>query len=330
VGIRSIALIAVLLLAMCGGGLWLQSAFEKEPKRALLVGMAIPPKIVTTGLPPRPSATVAIQPTTKPRLELKEGTNPEPNTPEFEQIAATPAEPVRALPVETAAVLKPARIAIVIDDAGIDVKRTRRAIALPVPLTLAFLVYGNDIASQASAAAAAGHELLVHVNMEAESRSVDPGPNVLLRNVEPDVNLKRLNWMLDRFQGYVGVNNHMGSKFTTDPENMTLILKEIKRRNLLFLDSRTSPKTVGGRIARSLGIPTAARDVFLDNDPDPDAVNRKLAKTEAIARRTGAAIAIGHPKDATLDALARWLPAARARGIKFVPVSALAWRVGEN
>ena len=232
--------------------------------------------------------------------------------------------------METAAVLKPARIAIVIDDAGIDVKRTRRAIALPVPLTLAFLVYGNDIASQASAAAAAGHELLVHVNMEAESRSVDPGPNVLLRNVEPDVNLKRLNWMLDRFQGYVGVNNHMGSKFTTDPENMTLILKEIKRRNLLFLDSRTSPKTVGGRIARSLGIPTAARDVFLDNDPDPDAVNRKLAKTEAIARRTGAAIAIGHPKDATLDALARWLPAARARGIKFVPVSALACGVGEN
>lgn len=299
-GIKALVSVIVLMAAILGGGIWLRGDMAKPDAPAELIGMAIPPKIVVTKTP-------------KALL-------PPPPPPATEVIQSAPPPPAPApVPVPE----KPVRIAIVIDDAGIDVKRTRRAIALPGPLTIAFLVYGNDIIKQTQAAKAAGHELLVHVNMEAESHAVDPGPKVLLRNVEPDINLKRLKWMLGRFQGYVGVNNHMGSKFTSDAESMTLILTEIKRRKLLFLDSRTSPKTVAGKIARSLGIPTAARDVFLDNEPELATVQRNLARTEAIARRTGAAIAIGHPRDATLDALAVWLPAAAARGVRLVPVSAL-------
>ena len=291
-GIKVLFSVILLVAAILGGGIWLRGELTKPGAPAELVGMEIPPKIVVDKAPKAPAPPpAAIEP------------------------AAAPTPPP--------APKKPVRIAIVIDDAGIDAKRTRRAIALPGPLTIAFLVYGNDIISQTQAAKAAGHELLVHVNMEAESRAVDPGPNVLLRNVEPDTNLKRLNWMLARFKGYVGINNHMGSKFTSDAESMTLILTEIKRRKLLFLDSRTSPKTVAGKIARSLGIRTAARDIFLDNEPELEAVLRNLARTEAIARRTGAAIAIGHPRDATLDALAAWLPAAAARGVRLVPISAL-------
>ncbi|MFP6735136.1 MAG: divergent polysaccharide deacetylase family protein [Rhodospirillales bacterium] len=304
-GIKFLGIVLLLVAGILGGGLWLRAELAEPDAPTQPVGMKIPPKIVKViAPPPSPPAPV-------PEIVQQA---PEPSPPP----AAAPRRPDPAATPE-----KPVRIAIVIDDAGIDRKRTRRAIALPAPLTLAFLVYGNDIAEQTEAAAAAGHELLVHVNMEAESRAVDPGPKVLLRNVEPDINLERLKWMLGRFEGYVGVNNHMGSKFTSDPESMTLILTEIKRRNLLFLDSRTSPKTVGSKISRSLGIPTAVRDVFLDNEPELEAVRRNLARTEAIARRTGAAIAIGHPRDATLDALAAWLPAAKARGIQFVPVSAL-------
>ncbi|MBT4116638.1 MAG: divergent polysaccharide deacetylase family protein [Rhodospirillaceae bacterium] len=308
------ALIGVILLvaAIMSGGIWLRGERAKPNAPAALVGMEIPPKIVAAKLP-KNEPPIAPPPPPAPTV-----VQPAPEPPEPAPVAAKPAaEPKPSAPK------KPVRIAIVIDDAGIDAKRTRRAIALPGPLTIAFLVYGNDIIGQTKAAKAAGHELLVHVNMEAESRNVDPGPKVLLRNVEPDTNLKRLDWMLGRFQGYVGVNNHMGSKFTSDAESMTLILTEIKRRNLLFLDSRTSPKTVAGKIARSLGIRTAARDIFLDNEPELEAVQRNLARTEAIARRTGAAIAIGHPKDATLDALSAWLPAAVARGVQLVPISAL-------
>lgn len=306
-GLKSMLSVIVLVAVILGGGLWLRGALDGPGAPAELVGMEIPPKIIAAQTPKAPP----------PAPEVVQ---PSPAPPAPPAAAVAPA----AEPTPPPAPEKPVRIAIVIDDAGIDAKRTRRAIALPGPLTIAFLVYGNDIIKQTEAAKAAGHELLVHVNMEAESRAVDPGPNVLLRNVEPDINLQRLDWMLARFKGYVGINNHMGSKFTSDAESMTLILTEIKRRNLMFLDSRTSPKTVAGKIARSLGIRTAARDIFLDNEPELEAVRRNLARTEAIARRTGAAIAIGHPKDATLDALAAWLPAAIARGVRLVPVSALA------
>ena len=316
-GIKVLFSVILLVAAILGGGIWLRGELTKPGAPAELVGMEIPPKIVVDKAPKAspPPAPEDIQP---PPSE-PEAVQPPPKPPAPPPAAIEPA----AAPTPPPAPKKPVRIAIVIDDAGIDARRTRRAIALPGPLTIAFLVYGNDIISQTQAAKAAGHELLVHVNMEAESRAVDPGPNVLLRNVEPDTNLKRLNWMLARFKGYVGINNHMGSKFTSDAESMTLILTEIKRRKLLFLDSRTSPKTVAGKIARSLGIRTAARDIFLDNEPELEAVLRNLARTEAIARRTGAAIAIGHPRDATLDALAAWLPAAAARGVRLVPISAL-------
>jgi polysaccharide deacetylase 2 family uncharacterized protein YibQ len=310
-GLKSLLSVILVVATILGGGLWLRLELVKPEAPAELIGMAIPPKIVVATPPKSP-------PPPRPATPAPD----EVVLPAPEQPTEQRSEPPVATP-SPAVVEKPVRIAIVIDDAGIDAKRTRRAIALPGPLTIAFLVYGNDIIKQTRAAKAAGHELLVHVNMEAESRTVDPGPNVLLRNVEPDINLKRLNWMLGRFHGYVGINNHMGSKFTSDTESMTLILTEIKRRNLLFLDSRTSPKTVAGKIARSLGIRTAARDIFLDNQPELEAVRRNLARTEAIARRTGAAIAIGHPRDATLDALAVWLPVAVARGIRLVPVSAL-------
>lgn len=315
-GIKTLISVILVVAAILGGGIWLRGDLAKPDAPAELVGMEIPPKIVVTKLPK--NQPPKLPPPAAPAPPALEVVQPVPELPAPPPVASEPAaEPKPPAPKKTV------RIAIVIDDAGIDAKRTRRAIALPGPLTIAFLVYGNNIISQTQAAKAAGHELLVHVNMEAESRAVDPGPKVLLRNVEPDINLQRLDWMLGRFQGYVGVNNHMGSKFTSDAESMTLILTEIKRRNLLFLDSRTSPKTVAGKIARSLGIRTAARDIFLDNEPELESVQRNLARTEAIARRTGAAIAIGHPKDATLDALAVWLPAVVARGVQLVPISAL-------
>ncbi|MDP6843306.1 MAG: divergent polysaccharide deacetylase family protein [Rhodospirillales bacterium] len=295
---------AIAAVVAVGAGAW----FVFDPPGGPIgpIGLEIPPKIVAQR--PPPAAPQFAPDSDRPAAAIR---------------GQAPAEKPLKPQIEP---VTPIKIAIVIDDAGIDRKRTRRAISLPGPLTIAFLVYANDVAKQAKAAAAAGHELLVHVNMEAESRAVDPGPNVLLRNVEPDVNLKRLNWQLGRFTGFVGVNNHMGSKFTSDPENMTLVLRELKRRGLLFLDSRTSPKSVGARIALSMGIRTAVRDVFLDNQPELAAVRRNLAKTEKIARRTGSAIAIGHPRDATLDILAEWLPAAAARGIRLVPVSHLASR----
>jgi polysaccharide deacetylase 2 family uncharacterized protein YibQ len=97
----------------------------------------------------------------------------------------------------------------------------------------------------------------------------------------------------------------------------------LKQRGLLFLDSRTISNSAGLTLAHQLGVPSTARDVFLDNEVDGEAIAAQLAETEAIARRHGSAIAIGHPHDATIDELQRWLPSLPGKGFELVPVSAL-------
>ncbi len=218
------------------------------------------------------------------------------------------------------------RVAIVIDDMGIDRKRSALAMKLPGPLTLSFLTYAEDLDEQTREARAHGHELMLHVAMEPSNADLDAGPNVLLTGLPPEENRRRLLWGLDRFTGYVGVNNHMGSRFTRDEKSMTMVIAELKQRGLLFLDSRTAGGTVGGQLARRFGVPYAERNVFLDDQKDPKEVTARLAELEALARRRGHAIAIGHPKDATLKGLSEWIPVARARGVVLVPLSAVVWQ----
>jgi hypothetical protein len=214
-------------------------------------------------------------------------------------------------------------VVVVIDDLGMDRKRTARAIGLHDPLTLSFLAYADDLKKQTAAARAAGHELLMHVGMEPVSESVDPGPNVLLTGLGSKEIRHRLEWDLGRSKGYVGINNHMGSKFTADPSAMTVVMEMLKRRGLLFLDSRTTGRSVGAKLARELGVPVAERNIFLDNVNETAAVDARLGELERLARRRGYAVAIGHPRDATLNALERWLQNLGDRGFALVPLSAV-------
>lgn len=215
-------------------------------------------------------------------------------------------------------------IAVVIDDMGLDRTRAQQTVDLPGPLTLAYLAYAGDLAGQTGAARKAGHELLVHVPMEPGSAATDPGPNALLTNLTPQELKRRIEWNLSQFSGFVGINNHMGSKATSDPAAMALVMQTLKQKGMLFLDSRTASTTVAEREAVKAGIPALRRDVFLDHDPSPIAVRAALLQVEKVAQRQGFAIAIGHPKDATIGALSEWLPDVRARGFAIVPVSAIA------
>ncbi len=221
-------------------------------------------------------------------------------------------------------------IAIVIDDVGLDRSRSRRAMALPAPVTIALMAYAEDARAQAATARDAGHELIVHLPMEPHNRGVDPGPNALLSDLPADEFERRLEWNLSRFAGYVGVNNHMGSKLTSDPAALAPVMQALKRRGLLFLDSRTSKETQALSLARRFGVPSVERDVFIDHDPSPIGVRTALIRAEDVAQRNGFAIAIGHPKDTTLDALEEWLPEIKARGFAVVPLTAIVRHVASE
>lgn len=214
-------------------------------------------------------------------------------------------------------------IAIVIDDLGVDKQRTRKILSLPAPLTASFLSYAQDLSRQAKKARKAGHELLLHVPMEPRGKNYDPGPIVLKTSMGKDKLLKTLDTMLDSFDGYVGINNHMGSKFTSNKKSMKIVMKELKKRGLLFLDSFTTSKSVCPELAIQEKVPHAIRHIFLDNFPGVKTVKRQLKKLERIASRDGFAVGIGHPRDGTVEALKQWIPTLEKKGIVLVPLTSI-------
>lgn len=248
----------------------------------------------------------------------------EPPAPSISGEEATPS-PVVTVPVPPEpsgpTVARP-RIAILIDDVGVNLRESQRAIALPAPITLAFLPYAVRVRELAHEARESGHELMLHLPMEPMGRE-DPGPEALLTGLPMRDVQERLERALASFAGFDGVNNHMGSRFTAWPEGMELVMDGLSERGVFFLDSRTSAQSVGKAVAERKGVPALARDVFLDDDASPQAVRAQLALTEKIARRKGTAIAIGHPHVTTLAVLETWIPEAQARGFELVPVNAL-------
>lgn len=214
-------------------------------------------------------------------------------------------------------------IAIVIDDLGVDKAGARKIVSLPGPITTAWMTYADNVAAQARAARAAGHELIIHMPMEPLNSSIDSGPDVLKTSMTPEQVRAQVRHGFKQFDGYVGINNHMGSKFTANPEGMRIVIDELRSRGLLWLDSKTSPKSVGAKLAEQAGIPFAERHVFIDNTETVPAVLHQLAETEKIARKLGYAIAIGHPHDATYQALKQWLPTLEGKGLVLVPLSAI-------
>ncbi len=341
-------------LAVAGGGYWLATGVMPESHQVQRVRMPITtfpkrqtpqPWYVTQSLPPAmitvPDEPVfpdpADEPTTQPLRAYEEALPRE----IYETPAKPPpaAKPAAAAPVkaEEAGELPPWRcyalassppdgrpmIALVIDDLGVDKKRSARAIALNGPLTLSFLAYASDIKRQTAAARAAGHELLLHVSMEPASKHVDPGPHVLKTTLSAAELRRRLEWGFSRFDTFIGINNHMGSKFTADSAGMKVVMEKLRRRGLLFLDSRTPRTSVGAEMARRMGVPYAERNIFLDHVNDALVVEKRLAETERLARRKGYAIVISHPRDTTFKALVPWLRGIEAKGFRLVPLSAV-------
>jgi hypothetical protein len=215
-------------------------------------------------------------------------------------------------------------IAIVLDDVGATPGDVPGALGLPGPITLSIMTYAPNAAKIAAEAHRVGHEIMVHVPMEPINRDADPGPNALLVNLSTAEIAKRLDWGLAQFPGYVGINNHMGSKFTQNAAGMRVVLAQLKARGLLFLDSRTIANSVGDKLAAELGVTHLQRDVFLDDVIDEADIMKELARTEAIARKHGVAVAIGHPHRDTVAALRAWIPEAQAKGFVLVPISAVA------
>jgi polysaccharide deacetylase 2 family uncharacterized protein YibQ len=220
------------------------------------------------------------------------------------------------------------QIAIVIGGLGISTSATEAALAkLPAAMTFAFAPYGGDAERLVARARASGREVLLQVPMEPfDYPDNDPGPQTLLTTLGPDQNLDRLHWLMSRFQGYVGITNFMGARFTTSEPSFSPVLREAAKRGLLYVDDGVSARSLASQIAGANNIPFAKAEVAIDAVPTPVNIDRALSRLEAIARERGIAVGISTALPVAIERIAQWAKAAEARGIVLVPISAVAAR----
>jgi polysaccharide deacetylase 2 family uncharacterized protein YibQ len=215
-------------------------------------------------------------------------------------------------------------VAIIVDDMGSSLLEVRTLMAIGVPLTFSVIPGLSRMKEVAEEAHGKGYQVMIHVPMEPQGYPRQRlEANGLLLSLDDAEIAQRVAGYLQAVPHAVGANNHMGSRFTEDKQKMKLVLNLLKERGLFFVDSRTTPRSLGYSLARGMGIDTASRDVFLDNVQDVAAIRRQLDQLTALARKQGSAIGICHPHKATMQALAAALPTLKGEGINFVFASQL-------
>ncbi len=200
-----------------------------------------------------------------------------------------------------------ARVAIIIDDMGYSRKLGMAFINLPYDLSFSFLPSAPFSEYLQKAGYIAGKTIMLHVPLEPLNQMQSMEEDTLLLEMEEKQQRELFNSMTDSVPLAVGMNNHMGSRYTADKAAMSHLLAMAKARDLFFVDSLTTNKSVGAVTAVELGVAYVKRDVFLDNVKNEQAICGQLDKLVRIARKNGSAVGIGHPYPETLRGLQRCL-----------------------
>ncbi len=235
----------------------------------------------------------------------------------------------QAVPLPPAKEQKP-KIVFVIDDLGYNKREAELLFSLKPPLTIAILpqlTYSKFFAEEGKKH---GFETILHQPLQPQNQNEDPGPGIIRTDMTAEQVKTIIEENLSTVPGVIGVNNHMGSLATTDRRIMFLIAKELKGKNLFFLDSMTHPKSIAHNVAFALGIPTAKRDVFLDNQDNYDSIVERIKQTAQLAKENGKAVAIGHIRKNTLTALKEEIPKLEAEGFEIVTLKEMLENKSKN
>lgn len=224
--------------------------------------------------------------------------------------------------LQLAAQSVPPKVAIIIDDIGYQ-KTDATLIQLPHALTFAVMPYAPHGHEMAQLAQHHRKEVMLHMPMEAVALNHLLGKGALRRGMDKTTVQQTLRAAFDNVPQAVGVNNHMGSLFTSLPQQMDWVMQVVAERNKYFVDSKTTPKSVGIAVSQQYQVRHRSRDVFLDNNKSYRALDQQFTDLMQIAKLHGSAVGIGHPYPETLNYLKKNLPRLKASGIELVPMSAL-------
>jgi len=218
------------------------------------------------------------------------------------------------------------QVAIIIGGLGVSASRTADALSkLPGAVTFAFTPYADDLEAHAARAREKGHEILLQVPMEPfDYPDNDPGPQTLMSSVSAEQNIDRLHWVFSRMQGYVGIINYMGARFTATDNAVAPVLREVSRRGLIYVDDASSPRSVVSQIAGANKLAFVKSDIAIDAVTNSAEIDNALRRLESAARDRGLAVGYASALPASIDRIAKWAKAAQSRGITLVPVSVVA------
>lgn len=217
----------------------------------------------------------------------------------------------------------PPKVAFIIDDLGYETEVAKKMMELEFPIALSilpFLQYSEFIAEEGKKK---NQEIMLHIPMEPNNSDADPGPGAIKSYMSEEEIRQAVRGSIFNFPYVVGVNNHMGSKITEDRKIMKIILEEIKRYDLFFIDSVTTRNSIAYEVAQEMEIKSAVRSVFLDNENGIEYIKGQMLEIQETALREGEVIAIGHGRINTFYVLKLITPELIKAGIEIVPVSEL-------
>ncbi|MHB8830300.1 MAG: divergent polysaccharide deacetylase family protein [Syntrophales bacterium] len=216
------------------------------------------------------------------------------------------------------------QVAIIIDDIGFDLRALKKLADIPAPLAFAILPNTPHAAEAAEFLNKGNREILLHLPMEPLSYpKQSPGAGALMADMEETQIIRQLDENLAAVPHAAGVNNHMGSRFMEDALRLKMVMKELKKRGLYFVDSRTSSHSRGKEAAAETGVRFAAKDIFIDHDKGYEAAleNLRKAATRADKNNGNPLLLIGHPHADTIRAIKDVLPFWEKEGVQIVALS---------
>ena len=214
------------------------------------------------------------------------------------------------------------KIAIIIDDFGYrNDFVTDGFLALDANLTYAVIPGHEHSYFFSEKAKTAGFEVIVHMPMENTGKTYGEEEFVLKTDMDAETIERRVRNAFNQIPAAIGMNNHQGSKASADQQVMSTIARTLKDKNKFFIDSRTTVETIGETTMKIFDVPTASRNVFLDNDDDEEKITQQLMKLVKKSQENGFAIGIGHVKPKTLNVLKKHIPELQKEGFKFEFVS---------
>jgi len=288
---------------------------KSRSRRAILLLAVIAASLV---------AIIVLLPTNRGR-QLPEAEQPRESVPQQTEEGAPPErQPRRERPVPKV------RIAVVIDDVGYNLEQLEAFLGFPGPISLSVLPNLPYSSESARRVAEAGKELLLHMPMEAVNGN-DPGPGAILTTQSDEEIRRLLENSFSQVPQAVGMNNHMGSRATADERVMNVVMDYLRSSRRFYLDSRTTAESVGAGVAKLYDVPFLERDIFLDNEPESEAIQTALESGIQVAREKGYAVLIGHIHNPQIvDVIEQLLDELERAGVELVPASALIEETGED